>query len=54
MKKILVTRCSGFIGTNLIIELLKYKKNKITNIDKFYYYSNSYLLKNKSKNYKNI
>ena len=52
--KILITGGNGFIGTNLIIELLKYKKNRITNIDKFSYCSNSYLLKNKSKNFKNI
>jgi len=53
-KKILITGGNGFIGTNLIIELLKYKKNKITNIDKFSYCSNSYLLKNKSNKFKNI
>jgi dTDP-glucose 4,6-dehydratase len=53
-KKILVTGGNGFIGTNLINELLKYKKNKIINIDKFSYSSNSYLLKNKNKNLKNI
>jgi dTDP-glucose 4,6-dehydratase len=54
LKKILITGGNGFIGTNLITELLKYKKNKITNIDKFSYCSNSYLLNNKSKNFKNI
>lgn len=53
-KKILVTGGNGFIGTNLINELLKYEKNKIINIDKFSYCSNSFLLKNKSKNFKNI
>ena len=54
MKKILVTGGNGFIGTNLIIELLRYKKNKVTNIDKLSYCSNSFLLKNKSENFKNI
>ncbi len=53
MKKILVTGGNGFIGTNLIIELLKDKNNKILNIDKFSYCSNSYLIK-KNKNLKNI
>jgi dTDP-glucose 4,6-dehydratase len=52
--KILITGGNGFIGTNLIIELLKDKNNKILNIDKFSYCSNSYLLKNKIKNFKNI
>jgi len=52
-KKILITGGNGFIGTNLIIELLRYKKNRIINIDKFSYCSNSYLFKNKSKNLKN-
>ena len=53
-KKILITGGNGFIGTNLIIELLKDKNNKIVNIDKFSYSSNLYLLKNKFKNLKNI
>ena len=52
-KKILITGGNGFIGTNLIIELLRYKNNRIINIDKFSYCSNSYLFKNKSKNLKN-
>ena len=52
--KILITGGNGFIGTNLIIELLKDKNNKIFNVDKFSYCSNSYLLKNKIKNFKNI
>jgi dTDP-glucose 4,6-dehydratase len=52
-KKILITGGNGFIGTNLIIELLRYKKNRIINIDKFSYCSNLYLFKNKSKNIKN-
>ena len=54
MKKILITGGNGFIGTNLITELLKSKNNKILNIDKFSYCSNSYLLKNKIKNLKNL
>ena len=53
MKNIIVTGGAGFIGTNLIIELLKDKNNKILNIDKFSYCSNSYLI-NKKKNFKNI
>jgi len=53
-KKILITGGNGFIGTNLIIELLKDKNNKILNFDKFSYCSNSYLLKNKNKNLINI
>ena len=47
MKNIIVTGGAGFIGTNLIIELLKDKNNKILNIDKFSYCSNSYLIKKK-------
>lgn len=54
MKKILITGGNGFIGTNLIIELLKDKDNKILNIDKFSYCSNSYLIKYRNKNLKNI
>lgn len=53
MKNIIVTGGAGFIGTNLIIELLKDKNNKIINIDKFSYCSNSYLI-NKKKIFKNI
>ena len=52
MKNIIVTGGAGFIGTNLIIELLKDKNNKILNIDKFSYCSNSYLIKKKI--FKNI
>lgn len=54
MRKIIVTGGNGFIGTHLIIELLKNKENKIINIDKLSYCSNSYLIKNKFKNLKNL
>ena len=54
MEKVIVTGGNGFIGTNLILSLLEDKNNKILNIDKFSYYSNSYLLKNKFINIKNI
>lgn len=54
MKRVLVTGGCGFIGTNLINKLLENKIYKIINIDKFSYSSNSYLLKKKSKNLKNI
>jgi dTDP-glucose 4,6-dehydratase len=47
MQNIIVTGGAGFIGTNLIIELLKDKNNKILNIDKLSYCSNSYLKKKK-------
>ena len=53
MKKILVTGGNGFIGTHLILKLLKNKKNKILNLDKFSYCSNLYLSKAKFKNLKN-
>ena len=53
MKKILVTGGNGFIGTHLILKLLKNKKNKILNLDKFSYCSNLYLCKTKFKNLKN-
>ncbi len=54
MKKIIVTGGNGFIGTNLINELIKNKRNKIINIDKFSYCSNSSLIKKTKKNLKNI
>jgi dTDP-D-glucose 4,6-dehydratase len=54
MKKIIITGGNGFIGTNLVKELLKDKNNKIINIDKYSYSSNSYLIKKNLKNYKNI
>jgi dTDP-glucose 4,6-dehydratase len=53
-KKILVTGGNGFIGTNLILQLLKDKNNQILNIDKISYSSNPYLIINKFKNLKNI
>ncbi len=46
-KKILITGGNGFVGTNLILALLEDKNNKILNIDKFSYCSNSYLIRNK-------
>ncbi len=52
MKKVIVTGGNGFIGSNLIIFLLK-KKYFVINIDKNKYSKGSFLLKNlKSKNYK--
>lgn len=54
MKKIIITGGNGFIGTNLINKLVKNKKNKIINIDKFSYCSNSSLLNTRYKNLKNI
>jgi dTDP-glucose 4,6-dehydratase len=51
---ILITGGCGFIGSNLIIKLLKNKKNKILNLDKINYASNIFLNKRflKYKNYK--
>ena len=52
MKKIIVTGGNGFIGSNLIIFLLK-KKYFVINIDNNKYLNNSYLLKNNvNKNYR--
>ena len=52
MKKIIVTGGNGFIGSNLIIFLIK-KKYFVINIDKNKYSKKSYLLKNiNKKNYK--
>ena len=48
MKKIIVTGGNGFIGSNLIIFLLK-KKYYVINIDKNKYSKKSYLLKNINK-----
>ena len=50
MNKILVTGGLGFIGTNLISELLK-ENNRILNLDKNGYSSNKFHLK-KKKNYR--
>lgn len=51
---ILITGGCGFIGSNLILKLLKNKKNKILNLDKINYASNIQLNKEflKNKNYK--
>lgn len=54
MKKILITGGFGFIGTNLIIELLKDTNNKILNIDKFSISSNFFLKKYNFKNLVNV
>ncbi len=52
MKKIIVTGGNGFIGSNLVIFLIK-KKYFVINIDKSKYSKKSYLLKNiNRKNYK--
>ncbi len=56
--KILITGGCGFIGSHLIIELLKNKKNLILNLDKINYASNIYLnhklLKKKNYNFKKV
>ena len=49
-KKILVTGCAGFIGSNLI-ELLLKKNFYVINLDKVSYSSNFYNVKEFSKNY---
>jgi dTDP-glucose 4,6-dehydratase len=54
MNKIIITGGSGFIGTNLILKLLQNKNNKIINIDKFSYCSNSFFINNQKRNFKNI
>ena len=51
MKNIVIAGGSGFIGTNLIIFLLK-KNFNILNLDKLSVPSNKYLLRKKIKNYK--
>ena len=50
MKKYIITGGSGFIGTNLILLLLK-KKMKILNLDNLSYASNTYLNRISNKNY---
>ena len=47
MKKILITGGLGFIGLNLILRLLKNKKQIILNMDKVSPYSNKIKIKNK-------
>ena len=54
MKKILITGGLGFIGSNLIFNLLKNKKLKILNIDKISPYSNKILIKNLNYKFKKI
>ena len=49
LKKIIVTGGLGFIGSNLIIILLKINY-RVINIDKVSYASNFYNLRNESKN----
>ena len=55
---IIITGGCGFIGSHLIIRLLKNKKNKILNLDKINYASNTFLnkefLKNKNYRFKKI
>ena len=52
MKKILITGGLGFIGLNLVQDLLRNKKIKLINIDKLSPYSNKITIK--KKNYKFI
>ena len=55
---IIITGGCGFIGSHLIIRLMKNKKNKILNLDKINYASNTFLnkefLKNKNYRFKKI
>ena len=50
MIKIIVTGGSGFIGTNLILELLKDKKISVVNLDKISACSNFYLNQKEKRN----
>ena len=50
-KKILITGGCGFIGTNLIKQLLKIKNFEILNLDKISYSSNNVFTKNIKKKY---
>lgn len=52
MMRYIITGGNGFIGTNLILNLIKNKKNTILNLDKLTYASNKQL-NDKFKNYKN-
>jgi dTDP-glucose 4,6-dehydratase len=54
LTKIIITGGNGFIGTNLALRLLQNPNNKIINIDKFSYCSNSYYITNQNKNFKNL
>jgi dTDP-glucose 4,6-dehydratase len=49
--KIIVTGGSGFIGTNLILSLIKKKNNIVLNIDNLTYASNKNKILNKFSNY---
>jgi len=49
-KNILVTGGCGFIGTNLILNLID-KNYNVVNLDKYSKFSNSYLKRFKNKNY---
>ena len=49
--KIIVTGGSGFIGTNLVLALLKNKNNIVLNIDNLTYASNKNLILKKYPNY---
>ena len=53
-KKIIVTGGLGFIGLNLIYNLLKDKNNQILNLDKISPYSNKIKIKNKNYQFKKI
>lgn len=54
MTKILITGGLGFIGFNLILRLLKNKKQIILNVDKISPYSNLIKIKNKNYNFRKI
>ena len=53
-KKIIVTGGLGFIGLNLIFNLLKDKNNQILNLDKISPYSNKIEIKNRNYQFKKI
>ena len=54
MTNIIITGANGFIGTNLALRLLQNKNNKILNIDKYSYCSNSYFVTNQNRNFQSI